>query len=161
MTGPMIVKPSDGPFDLEAILGNLRPDEKWAKQRVVIGGVPRARKTTLSTFIGEAGAPVLRHTDDLIESHGWSEASAEVATWFDVPGPWVIEGVATIRALRKWMKRHDNDLDAPCDVLIWMPRPVEELEGGRASLAKGCCTVYAEIASDLEDRGVEIVMLFR
>ena len=53
----------------------------------------------------------------------WSELSQWVAdTWLNVRGPWVIEGVAVVRALRKW--HADNPLDAPpCTSLLWPTEP--------------------------------------
>jgi KaiC/GvpD/RAD55 family RecA-like ATPase len=118
--------------------------------RIVICGGPRTGKTTLSTSLGIAR---VRHTDDVMDL-GWSEASAEVATWFDEPGPWVIEGVAVGRALRKWLAANEGK---PCDVVYYLDEALESLGGkvGRATMAAGCWTVWKEIREALEDRGVE------
>lgn len=93
-----------------------------------------------------------RHTDDLI-SFGWSRASEIIATqWFIMPGPWVIEGVAAVRALRKWLRAHPEG--APCDRVIWMNTPHVMLAPGQDTMAKGCRTVWNEISAELEGRGV-------
>lgn len=120
--------------------------------RTVIAGGPRTGKTTLAnTFDGIC--PV-RHTDDLIGSHDWSEASAEVATWFDEPGPWVVEGVATIRALRKWIAAHPTG--GPCDVVILLESPHVTLTRAQQAMATGCWTVWREIVDEIVARGVQV-----
>lgn len=118
--------------------------------RVAIAGGPRCGKTTLASALGVA--PV-RHTDDLI-SKGWSEASAEAATWFDETGPWIIEGVAVPRALRKWLAAHPDG--KPCDIVYWLDTPHTELTKGQRGMLRGCETVWREIVGELERRGVEI-----
>lgn len=93
-------------------------------------------------------------TDDLIETHDWSEASAEVASWFDAPGPWVIEGVAVPRALRKWLAAHPEG--KPCDVVHWLeqPRVVRTLK--QDAMASACRTVMGELIAPLLSRGVKL-----
>ena len=53
----------------------------------------------------------------------WSGLSLWVAeNWLTKPGPWILEGVAAIRALRK--HRNENETDVlPCDEIIWMAEP--------------------------------------
>lgn len=119
-----------------------------AAMRIVIAGGPRCGKTTFAATLGEA-----KHTDDLI-SMGWSEASAETSSWFDATGPWVVEGVAAPRALRKWLAAHREG--KPCDVVHWMGRPYEQLSPGQLGMLRGCETVWAEIVGELRRRGVEI-----
>ena len=60
----------------------------------------------------------MRHTDD-VKHLEWSAASLEVATWFDAPGPWIVEGAAAVRALRKWLAT--NPFITPADAIYWMP----------------------------------------
>ena len=128
--------------------------------RILIAGVPKAGKTPLAhELVGGSGyrcAPGAwcRHTDDLIRPGAWSEASEEASHWFNAPGPWVIEGVAIPRALRKWLAAHPEG--KPCDRLIWMDRPLIELEPGRLTMAKGCRTVWREIAGAVLARGVVV-----
>lgn len=129
-----------------------------AKQfdRLVIAGVPKAGKTRLATGLWQANPEVLpKHTDDLIGRLEWSEASAEVARhWFGAPSPWIIEGVAAPRALRKWLEAHAGK---PCDAVVWMDTPFETLSGRQDGMAKGCRTVWQEIEMKLRSRGVEIL----
>jgi hypothetical protein len=129
--------------------------------RICIAGGPRTGKTTLALDLYERTridpdhdrVGVLRHTDDLIDL-GWSEASAAAAEWFREPGPWIVEGVAVPRALRKWLAANEGK---PCDVVYWLEEPHEELSPGQVAMAKGCATVFDEIRAELEARGVHIV----
>lgn len=119
--------------------------------RIVIAGGPHVGKSTAADLLG---LPV-RRTDDII-GMGWSEASAEAATWFDAPGPWVVEGVATPRALRKWLAAHPHG--KPCDRVYWLTTVRAPLtKPGQAAMAKGCATVWVEIEPELRRRGVEIL----
>lgn len=120
--------------------------------RIAIAGYPRAGKTTLSTKLG---VEPVRHTDSCIHL-GWSGVSAEVARWLHLDGPWVIEGVAVPRAIRKWLKYSDPQAQ-PCDVLIYLTETFEELVGGQRQMAKGCDTVFAAIAPELAARDVRII----
>jgi dephospho-CoA kinase len=119
------------------------------KSRIVIVGGPRTGKTTYAdTF----RLPV-KHTDDLI-SHGWSGASEAASHWFSEPGPWVIEGVATARALRKWLTRNP-DLK-PCDMLYVLTTPKAAITPRQRAMGEGVITVFSEIEYGLADLGVVI-----
>lgn len=120
--------------------------------RILIAGVPRAGKTTLAMELGKQLALPVRHTDSLI-GLGWSESSAAAAKWLEDPGPWIIEGVAVPRALRKWLAANAG---APCDTVHWMPGARLHLTPGQKSMAGGCVTVWAEILPTLVARGVEV-----
>lgn len=96
----------------------------------------------------------VRSTDDAMHL-GWSEASQEVSTWLDEEGPWIIEGVALPRALRKWLRA--NEFGKPCDRVILLRESHEKLSKGQQAMAKGLWTVWAEIVPELRHRGVEIV----
>ena len=114
--------------------------------RLAIVGWPRAGKTTLALARARELSCVARHTDDLIGRLDWSAASEEVARWFDEPGPWLIEGVAVPRALRKWRLAHPGE-SPPVDTLIYLPRGrFCDLSPGQAAMGKGCDTVLAELA---------------
>jgi hypothetical protein len=141
--------------------------------RIAITGGPRTGKTTLartfaaplhvscdSAFDDEScSCGALRHTDDLIEQmkhlgkDAWSAASAEVANWLDAPGPWIIEGVAVSRALRKWRDAHPGE-PPPVDRVIMLTEPFETLSKGQAAMAKGVATVHEEIEEWLLEHGV-------
>ena len=128
-----------------------------APLRICIAGVPRGGKTTLANRAVRTGQFRVGHTDDLIGSLSWSEASAEVATWLDWVGPWVIEGVAVPRALRKWLAA--NQRGSPADVLIFLSRPQLTLSEGQARMATGCQTVLSEIEDALRARGTTILFI--
>lgn len=116
--------------------------------RVVIGGAPRAGKTTFSGQFANA-----RHTDDLIPL-GWSEASDEAALWLQEPGPWVVEGVTAVRALRKALSVSDG---RPCDLLVWLRLPWVPLTQAQAGMVVQGERVLDEIEPELRARGVVIV----
>ena len=83
----------------------------------------------------------------------WSEASAEVARWINRPGPWVIEGVAVPRALRKWLTAFDGP---PCDELIVLTHAHVERTPGQITMAKGVHTVLDKILPEFEARSVKV-----
>jgi adenylate kinase family enzyme len=118
--------------------------------RIAILGVPRSGKTTLALSLG---LPV-RHTDDLIPL-GWSQASEAASRWFDEPGDLLVEGVAAVRALRKFLQREPTK--RPVDAVVWLDRPRMPLTGGQAAMAKGCRTVFEEIWDELLRRGVRLL----
>lgn len=123
--------------------------------RIVIGGGPRTGKTTyaLDTILVPIETPTW-HTDSLVGTHSWSEASAEVAAWMHRPGPWIIEGVATARALRKFMRACP---DEPCDLVVWCRTLLElHTKAGQDAMRKGCETVFRSILPELERRGVKV-----
>jgi hypothetical protein len=108
--------------------------------RVLIIGWPGTGKTTLANEMGGG-----RSTDDLIHL-GWSEASEAASYWFDEPGPWIIEGVAVPRALRKWRERNP-DQPPPCDKIINLTTQRRDLSNGAVSMGKGIDKVLSEIWS--------------
>jgi dephospho-CoA kinase len=123
--------------------------------RVVVAGGPLTGKTTLALRAGRQFGRQVRHSDALIKSHEWSEGSAEVARWLDEPGEWIIEGVATARALRKWLAGHPGQ---PLDwIALYLREPMQTRSRGQETLAKGVETVWREIVPELTARGVMVV----
>lgn len=126
-------------------------------RRIVIIGGPKTGKTTLSLaalVLGQGLKPEqVRHTD-ATKDLDWSKASEAVVPWFDEPGPWVIEGVAAVRALRKWLAEHKEG--KPCDEVRVLTKPFAELIKGQAAMTKGIATILKEIEPELVKRGVEI-----
>lgn len=132
--------------------------------KIIIAGGPKTGKSALSVEFQTTSSVLdevdhvpheVKHTDDLINQFDWSALSEEVSRWFDLPGHWVIEGTATVRALRKWLASHPTG--KPCDLLIWCETPyVENLTKGQINMAKGCKTIFEEIRQALLDRGVVI-----
>jgi hypothetical protein len=121
--------------------------------RILIAGVPRSGKTTLAgTLARRQHGCTVRHTDSLI-SLGWSEASAATADWISLPDPWIIEGVAVPRALRKWLAANTGK---PADVVHWLGHERVPLSGGQASMAAGCFKVWGEVLPELIGRRVRV-----
>lgn len=123
--------------------------------RILICGGPRTGKTTEGLVLARELGVALRSTDNLM-AMGWSEASLVASTWLDEPGPWVIEGVAVVRAVRKWMRGARPLARIPADLLLWRGHALCELNPGQESLAKGCITIMRSIAPDLFARGLRI-----
>lgn len=118
--------------------------------RICITGSPKAGKSTLShTF----GLPT-KHTDDFMHL-GWSPCSEHCSYWFDEPGPFVAEGTAIARSLRKWLERNPGNAK-PCDRLLVLWEPFQMLSRGQHSMAAGIETVLKEIMPELLRRGVVV-----
>lgn len=120
--------------------------------RIVIVGGPKTGKTTLAAQLAGVETPVFA-TDDLIGKLEWGEDSAEVASWFGRPGPWIIEGVTTVRALRKWLL---GNTGAPCDVVYRLEIPHQPLTSQQQTLHRQIRTQFGQISAELRDRGVTI-----
>lgn len=121
--------------------------------RILIAGIPRAGKTTLAATLEREHKITARHTDALIPL-GWSEASDAAAQWIEEPGPWIIEGVAAVRALRKWLT---SNLGRPADVVHWLGREHVPLTAGQMSMGAGCWSVWNEVLPELLGRRVKVI----
>lgn len=120
--------------------------------KIVITGGCKCGKTTLANSLS---CPSTLHGDDLMSTGtSWSSLSEEMSWWFDRPGSWVIEGVQATRALRKWLAEHTTG--KPCDRVVRMTGPLVHLTEGQLAMNKGEETVWAQIMSELSQRGVEI-----
>lgn len=122
--------------------------------RILITGGPKTGKTTLAKQLAVENAGILLHTDDFIPL-GWSTASEETALWMGKYGPFIIEGVAVPRALRKWLA--SNPTGTPADKVIFLGKPWVALSPGQLAMTKGLVTVWKEIVGELVARGVELV----
>jgi hypothetical protein len=131
-------------------------------QRILIAGGPGTGKSTLSRQLATRMGldhHAIHHTDDLMGVLEWSEASAEVARWLEEPGPWICEGVATIRALRKWTAAHPDSPRPPFDRWYLLERPLVDRKPGAIAMAKGIETVLAEVRATFLSRGTSIETL--
>ncbi len=127
-----------------------------SSRRICIVGGPQCGKTTRSYLLGLRAQDV-RHTDDLIKTHEWSAQSEEVSRWFDEPGPWVIEGGAAVRALRKWLRA--NLTGTPCDEVHIMASPKVELTRDQESMLKGFFKIWRDVQDELVVRKVKLVLV--
>lgn len=119
-------------------------------ERICIIGGPRTGKTTLASTLDN-----VLHTDDLIGQFDWSGVSEFVASdWLARSGPWVIEGVAVVRALRKWLSA--NAAGMPCERVFVLSEPLEELSKGQAAMSKGHEKIWQEVRPLLLARGVAV-----
>lgn len=122
--------------------------------RITIINGPKTGKTTLANAIGSASGVDVRHSDDLIPL-GWSESSQYMADeWLSDDVPCVIEGVAVVRALRKWLAA--NETGKPVDRIIRLEEPYTVLLLGQMSMTAGHDKIWREIEEELLARGVEI-----
>jgi hypothetical protein len=97
----------------------------------------------------------LHHGEELVGLE-WSLGSQRASEWLDEPGPWICENVSMARALRKWLLRNPIS-GKPADVIVNLKHPVEDRVPGQDRMARGCETVFREIAPELLRRGVRIV----
>ncbi len=146
------VEPPDSPAPQYGFglfpLGLLRKVNKT----IIIGG-PNTGKTTLAKAMAGQPGVAARHTDDLIPM-GWSESSEAAAAWIDEPGDGVIEGVAAVRALRKWLKANPGK-PLPANIIL-LRHEFETSTPGQAAMAKGVWKVWDEIATEVRRRGARI-----
>lgn len=140
----------------------LKPEgpEGRGGMRICISGSPKAGKTTLANSFAAIDSHC-RHTDEL-KDLPWSEQSERVVEWLDEAAGcgnshvWLLEGCAVIRGLRKWLLA--NPKGKPCDVLIWLQCPQQELTPNQDVLRKGCDTIFLKIMDKLRERGVRILI---
>lgn len=120
---------------------------------IAIAGLPRAGKTTLSVALSGGDLSGVRRTDSLIDL-GWSESSEAASHWFDDPGVRIVEGVAVLRALRKWLAR--NPTGAPCSRVVFLGEARVPLVGGQRGMATAITNLMGELGPALRERGVSV-----
>jgi hypothetical protein len=75
--------------------------------------------------------------------------------WFEMPGPWIVEGHVTARALTRWLNMAERygsaDDHFPCDRIIVLDRPGFGVPlPGQNAQHKGVMTTWNRIASYFE-----------
>ncbi len=135
---------------------SLPTPETSSLRRILIAGGPGIGKSTLAARLHEQLGYRVINTDAIRHAYGWSEVSLVASSWFDLDGPWIIEGVAVPRALRKWLERHPEG--KPADVVYWGEIAREPRTPGQEAMAKGCATVWNEVHGELLRRRVCITV---
>jgi hypothetical protein len=135
--------------------------------RVILVGPPRAGKSTYARKLRQSGVPtyctdprsLCKEPEDgvtyLPEKYAapdrWSAGSLYVAeNWIPLPGPYCIDGVATVRALRKLL---DRGLSLPPGVkVIRFTKQFEHAvtAEGQRTMAKGVSSIWREVERRLE-----------
>lgn len=121
--------------------------------KIVIGGGARCGKTTLAERMAADLQLPVYHADDLMHL-GWSEASDAFADVIAHGRDGIYEGVATVRALRKLMKRSRA---RPCTRYIHLTTPRVTLTDKQHALNTAVQSVYRELHLPLRARQVDVV----
>lgn len=140
-----------------AVAGKALELASGSRQIVIIGG-PHTGKTTLAARLRDELkiAKVMHSTDDL-RGYSWSEQSAAASQWFNEPGDWIVEGVSTARALRKWLAANPGQ-PLRAEVLV-LNEAFTPLLRGQKTMTAGVHTVLRQIEPELERRGARVVKI--
>lgn len=125
--------------------------------RTVIIGGPQCGKSTYASSLGVphfcadpkslVKSPINSVTY-LPEGIPWGmDSQYVIEAWMSKPGPWVIEGVGIVRALRKWLARYPAHIN-PADQIIYFtnPHPSVQRLPGQNAMEKGIQSIWSEIA---------------
>lgn len=141
-------------------MGLVCPMPKGPVMRIGIIGGPGCGKSTLAQVHARKLGCLVLCTDTLEQAGGtgraqtenvlyapsqftgqWSPLSQWVSDgWLNRAGPWVIEGTALIRALRKWHRARPGELP-PVDRLFWRQDPIIDLSPGQHTMLSGHDTI--------------------
>lgn len=124
-------------------------------ERVVIVGGPRSGKGSIAVRASERYGLPVRHADVLVGRRQWSEASEDVSHWLDAPGRWILEGVTTGRAIRKWLARNP-DKPFPATV-VYLRSAIQVRSKRQRAMGEGVHTVFRGIFPELQRRGVKVI----
>lgn len=131
--------------------------------KIILVGAPRSGKSTEAKRLRASGIPtyctdpksLVKDVEDdvtyLPEGLAWSDASQYVLDeWFTMRGPWCIEGVATVRALRKALDQEATDVLKGVQVVRFRGQYQDEVTKlGQLSMKKAIDTIWKEIAPKL------------
>jgi hypothetical protein len=128
--------------------------------QIMIIGAPLCGK---STYAKTLGLPVFctdpastvreRHSDVTYMPDGisWEAQSKQIINWMLKNGDWCIEGVAAVRALRKWNQLFPGV--PPCDKIISFSEahPAMKRTIGQEAMAKGHETIWNEVKESFKN----------
>jgi len=135
--------------------------------RIVLVGAPRSGKSTFARELRARGIPTLctdpkslvkdveRDVTYLPEIYAppsmWSEGSRHVAdSWMTRPGPWVIDGVGSVRALRKLLDDGRMSLVEGFRIVRFTGQYAHAVtKPGQVTMAKAIDTIWDQIADRL------------
>lgn len=132
------------------------------QQQIVLIGGARVGKSTLAahfraqgipTFCGDSQSKVKDVESDvtyLPEGLSWSDSSSYIAKeWFSMSGGWCCEGIAMVRALRKWVEIVDYDPLTISNLrVIYLKTPAidqREMLPGQLAMLKAVETIWQGI----------------
>lgn len=122
--------------------------EKQGKKILIIGG-PKGGKTTRARQLSLTHGIPIQHFDAYISKYDWSEMSDQIAKWLDDPGPWIKEGVAGSRGLRKWLRKNKK---IPDFEIIVLNEPKMKLTQGQDRMHKNHSKILKECMDEIEQR---------
>jgi len=122
--------------------------EKQGKKILIIGG-PKGGKTTRARQLSLTHGIPIQHFDSYISKYDWSEMSDQIAKWLDDPGPWIKEGVAGSRGLRKWLRKNKK---IPDFEIIVLNEPKMKLTQGQDRMHKNHSKILKECMDEIEQR---------
>jgi hypothetical protein len=122
--------------------------EKQGKKILIIGG-PRGGKTTRAKELSRKHGIPIQHFDTYISKYEWSEMSDQIAKWLDEPGPWIKEGVAGSRGLRKWLRKNKK---LPDFEIVVLNEPKIKLTQGQDRMHKNHTKIMQECLDEIEQR---------
>ena len=118
-------------------------------RRILIIGGPRCGKTTLGKDLSRKLGIPCEHFDRYISKLGWSETSDAIADDLNSPGPWIKEGVAGVRGLRKWLRRNKK---VPDFEIIVLNKPHIQLSQGQKRMHENHGKILDEVMQEIEHR---------
>lgn len=139
----------------------LKANSDSQSRRIVIVGGPRRGKSTIARQLRDSNIPtyctdpqslvkdVEENVTYLPEGLSWSDSSQWVAdNWLTKPGPWCVEGIAAVRALRKLVSKPDYfdvNVTGIEVIVLESAHPDAEVSSKQESTAKAVMTMWSEI----------------
>ncbi len=121
---------------------------KGQKKILIIGG-PKGGKTTHARKLSQEHGIPIEHFDYHIGKYQWSELSDKISDWLSEPGPWIMEGVAGVRGLRKWLRKNKREPDFE---IIVLNKPHIKLSPGQDRMHKNHTKILNEVMDEIDRR---------